>query len=125
MSITLIGNGVAPLVSATNPYCHTDPGFITKLSGVGSYLVPKLDILIAARSAATRARQRATWNVRRHDLVGAWPPRGRTNRGRDVPVDLIAPGQSGATASTNSMRFAKVLKFGRMRTNVGVISTTS
>ncbi len=123
LSITLIGNGVAPLVSATNPYCHTDPGFVTKMSGVGSYLFPKVDILVAGTIRSDQgAPLRATWNVPLATLSSALGrPAVSPTGGTTIPVDLIAPGQQwGDRVNEFDLRFAKVLKFGRMRTNVGV-----
>jgi len=34
--------GVNPNVNVGNPYCHSDPGFVTKLTALGSYTVPKI-----------------------------------------------------------------------------------
>jgi hypothetical protein len=123
LSITNIGNGVAPLVGATNPYCHTDPGFITKLSGVGSYTLPKIGVLIAGTIRSDQgAPQRATWNVPLATISSALGrPAVSPTGGTTIPVDLIAPGEQwGDRVNEFDMRFAKILKFGRMRTNVGL-----
>ena len=34
-------------MSVGNPYCHADPGFITKVTALGSYTVPKIDVLFS------------------------------------------------------------------------------
>ena len=121
LTISALGNGVAPLVGPTNPYCHTDPGFITKVSGVGSYIVPKVDVLIAATLRSDQgAPLRATWNAP-VALVSAALGRPAAVAGTTIPIDLVAPGQVwGDRVNEFDMRFAKVLKFGRMRTNVGI-----
>ena len=36
------------LTSPLNPNCRNDPGFITKVTGLASYMVPKVEVLIAA-----------------------------------------------------------------------------
>ena len=122
LTIALVGNGVAPLVGPTNPYCHSDPGFITKITGVGSYIVPEAGYPRSpARCAATRARpHRATWNVPLA-TVSAALGRPALAAGTTIPVDLVAPGQVwGDRVNELDFRFAKMLKFGRMRTNVGI-----
>ena len=80
-------------------------------------------MLVAARSAATRARRcAANWNApigagRRPGARPSGRRRGTTHR----RSTSIAPGRSGATASTSSTCASrKILRFGRTRTNVGV-----
>jgi hypothetical protein len=105
LSIALIGNGVAPLVGPTNPYCHSDPGLITKFSGVGSYIIPKLDVLIAGTIRSDQgAPQRATWNVPLATI--SWPWAALLCRRRAArPSRWISSRQasSGAIASTSSI----------------------
>jgi hypothetical protein len=36
------------LTSPLNPNCRNDPGFITKVTGLASYMIPKVEVLIAA-----------------------------------------------------------------------------
>ena len=35
------------LVSPTTPYCHTDTGFVTRVTGLATYVVPKVDVLVS------------------------------------------------------------------------------
>jgi len=37
-----------PEISPTNPYCHNDPGLTTRLTGLASYTVPKIDVLLSS-----------------------------------------------------------------------------
>ena len=46
-----------PELALTNPYCHVDSGFVTRLTGLGSYTVPKIDVLV---SGTFRSDQGAT-----------------------------------------------------------------
>ena len=77
-----------PETAPTNPYCHNDPGLITKMSAVGSYVVPKIDVLFAGTLRSDQgAVLQANWNAptatvinpalgrrrqRRHDGVDPW-----------------------------------------------------
>ncbi|HXH23629.1 MAG TPA: hypothetical protein VNI78_00180, partial [Vicinamibacterales bacterium] len=38
---------VLPEIAPLDPYCHNDPGFITRVSGLAAYTVPKLDVLVS------------------------------------------------------------------------------
>ena len=121
LTIAAVGNGVAPLVGPTNPYCHTDPGFITKITGIGSYVVPKIDVLIAGTVRSDQgAPLRATWNVPLATISQALG-RPAVAAGTTIATDIVAPGQVwGDRVNELDFRFGKILKFGRMRTNVGI-----
>jgi hypothetical protein len=108
------------ILSTTNPYCRVDPGLVTKVSGVGTYTVPKIDILLAGTFRSDQgAPLRATQNVP-VATVSAALGRPAAVAGTTVPIDLIAPGQVwGDRVNEIDVRIAKVLKFGRTRTNVG------
>src|SRR5262249_11453994 len=107
-------------LSPTNPYCRVDPGLVTKLSGVGSYTIPKIDVLIAGTVRSDQgAPLRATQNVP-VAVVSAALGRPAAVAGTTVPVDLIAPGQVwGNRVNEIDLRVAKNLRFDRMRINVG------
>jgi hypothetical protein len=109
------------ILSPTNPYCRVAPGMVTKVSGVGSYTIPKIDVLLAGTIRSDQgAPQRATQNVP-VSVVSAALGRPAAVAGNTVPVDLIAPGQVwGDRVNEVDFRVAKILRFGRFRTNVGV-----
>ena len=45
-----------PETGATNPWCRTSTGFVTRYTGLGSYTLPKVDVLLSwDLSEATRA----------------------------------------------------------------------
>jgi hypothetical protein len=114
--------GVAgAILSPTNPYCRVDPGLVTKLSGVASYTIPKVDVLIAGTFRSDQGvPQRATQNVP-VAIVSAALGRPAAVVGTTVPIDLVAPGQVwGDRVNEVDLRIAKNLKFSRMRTNVGI-----
>src|SRR5690606_26206007 len=37
-----------PRTSPPNPYCHNDPGLTTRVTGLASYTVPKIDVLLSS-----------------------------------------------------------------------------
>jgi hypothetical protein len=107
-------------LSPTNLYCRLDPGLVTKVSFVGSYTVPKVDVLFAGTYRSDQgAPLRTTQNVPIAQ-VSAAPGRPANVAGTIVPIDLIAPGQVwGDRVNEIDLRVAKVFRFGNFKTNVG------
>jgi hypothetical protein len=110
-----------PEISPTNPYCHSDPGFITRFTGLASYTVPKVDVLVSSTFRSDQGTSLAA-NYTVTNAV-AQPSLGRplAAAGNTVSVNLIEPGTAwGDRVNNIDLRVAKVLRFGRTRTNVGV-----
>lgn len=110
-----------PEIAATVPYCHNDPGFVTRLTGLAAYTVPKIDVLVsgtfrsdqgtplAANYTVTSAEASRTLG---HPLSGNVP---------SITVNLLEPGTEWSDrVNAIDLRVAKILRFGRTRTNVGV-----
>ena len=108
----------APL--PTNPWCDTSTRWVTRVTGLGTYTIPKIDVLIAAPSAATRAATlAANWAAPNSATVGLNRPFAGV-AGTTVTVNLIEPGTLyGDRVNQFDLRFAKILRFGRTRINVG------
>ena len=122
------GGGVSPTVNVGNPYCHSDPGFITKMTALGNYIVPKIDVSV---SGTLRSDQggvlAANWQAP-VALVSAALGRPAAVVGNTVPISLVAPGDVwGERVNALDLRFAKILRFGRVRYNIGIdiINTTN
>jgi hypothetical protein len=106
--------------------CRDSDPFQTTIRGLGSYTVPKIDVLISAtlRSqppAALGANWQVPNTVIRGLLGGVTPPgfnvNGNTSIGlTDSDHRLFADNRR----TQVDMRFAKVFRFGRTRTDVGV-----
>jgi hypothetical protein len=108
-------------VSPNNPYCLVDPGFVTKVTGVASYTIPKVDVLIAGTLRSDQgAPLRATWNAPLATITSALG-RPAVAAGTTIPIDLIAPGDKwGDRVNEIDLRFAKVLRFSGSRTHIGI-----
>ncbi|MEO8256401.1 MAG: carboxypeptidase-like regulatory domain-containing protein [Acidobacteriota bacterium] len=111
-----------PELTPTNAYCHNDPGFITKMSAVGSYVVPKIDVLFAGTLRSDQgAVLAANWNVPTATVIN--PALGRPISGgaTTLSVNILPPGEVwGDRVNEVDLRVAKILRFGRTRTNVGI-----
>ena len=111
----------------TNPWCDTSTSWVTRYTGLGSYTVPKIDVLfsgtfrsdrgapLAANWAITQAAAPATWTQIQQTLG-----RPLSNNATSVTVNLIEPGTLyGDRVNEFDIRLAKILRFGRTRTNIG------
>jgi hypothetical protein len=104
--------------SPTNPWCNTSTGWNTRYTGLGSYTVPKIDVLISSTFRSDQGAQLAA-NMA---FTAAQTTLGRpfANNAPNVTVNLVEPGTLyGDRVNEIDFRFAKILRFGRTRTNVG------
>src|SRR4029079_17989856 len=97
------------------------------IRGLGSYTVPKVDVLVSATlRSETALALTANWQVPNTTIAPLLP-------GGVLPPGLLATGNStinlidsehrvfaGNRRTQVDMRFAKVLKFGRTKTDIGV-----
>ena len=97
-------------------------GFTTRATGLAAYTVPKIDVLL---SGTFRSEQGAplSANLVIPNAVVA-PILGRNlaaGPNGNITVNLIEPGTMyGDRLNELDLRIAKILRFGRTRTNVGV-----
>ncbi|MEP7306927.1 MAG: carboxypeptidase regulatory-like domain-containing protein [Acidobacteriota bacterium] len=114
--------GVSPAVSVGNPYCHADPGLITKVTALGSYTVPKIDVLFSGTFRSDQGGVlAANWNA--SSVAVVQPALGRPVAGgaATTSINLVAPGQVwGDRVNALDLRFAKILRFGRTRNTIGI-----
>ena len=113
--------GTSPVVNAGNPYCHSEPGFVTKVTALGSYTIPRIDVLVSGTLRSDQgAPLSANWNAP-VALVSAALGRPAAVVGNTVPVSLVRPGEVwGDRVNAIDLRFAKILRIGRVRHTIGV-----
>jgi hypothetical protein len=107
--------------SPTNPWCDTSSGWLTRVTGLGTYTIPKVDVLVAGTFRSDQGVSlAANWAAPNSATVGLNRPYAGV-AGTTVTVNLIEPGTLfGDRINQFDMRFAKILRFGRTRANVGV-----
>ena len=109
-----------PELALTNPYCHVDSGFVTRVTGLGSYTVPKVDVLLSGTIRSDQGATLAANYTVTSAVVAQTLGRPLAGNTPNVSVNLIAPGTLyGDRVNELDFRIAKVLRFGRTRTNVG------
>jgi hypothetical protein len=107
--------------SPTNPWCDTSTGWVTRFTALGTYTVPKIDVQVAATMRSDQgAPLSANWTAPNSATVGLNRPFAGIG-GQTIVVNLIEPGTLyGDRVNQVDVRFAKILRFGRTRTNVGI-----
>jgi hypothetical protein len=107
--------------SPTNPWCDTSTGWVTRMTALGSYVIPKVDVQVAGTLRSDQgAPLSATWTAPNSATVGLNRPFAGTG-GQTITVNLIEPGTLyGERVTQVDMRFAKIVRLGRTRTTVGL-----
>ena len=111
---------VGPAVTPTNPYCHTEPGLVKRVTGFGAYTIPKIDVLF---SGTFRSDQGAILSANYSATNAVVSPSLGRNISSGAPfviVPLLQPGEVwGDRVNEIDVKIAKVLRFGRTRTTLG------
>ena len=101
-----------PEISPTNPYCHVDEPLQTQVKFLATYLVPRIDVRVAATFQNNPAPViNATFNVPVANIVGLG--RGLTSGAAFVNYNLIEPNSLyGDRVTQFDLRFSKLLRTG-------------
>jgi hypothetical protein len=117
-----IGAGlVGSTVSTTSPYCHVAYGWLTQLRGLGSYMIPKIDMQVSAvfqsKPGALLSANYAMPSAQVATFLGR-PPSGNVP---NVTINLIEPGSLyGDRINQLDFRFAKNFQFGGKRAMISL-----
>ena len=111
---------VAGAQNPVNPWCDTSTGYVTRFTGFGSYMIPKIEVQVAGTFRSDQGGELdANWAAPNSATVGLNRPFAGVG-GQTVTVNLIEPGTfHGDRVNQIDLRVAKILRFGRTRTNVG------
>jgi hypothetical protein len=115
------GLGVNQSGAMPMQYCHLASGFLTGLRGLGSYLVPKVDVEVSTTFRSNPGVQlAANYNVPA-TVVGQSLGRAPSGGVANVTVNLVEPGTLyGDRVNQMDMRVAKLVRVGRTRTKLQV-----
>jgi hypothetical protein len=113
----LMGSAVTPV----SPYCHVAFGVLTQLRLFSTYVVPKVDVQVAAKWSSRPGPPLAANYAAPNAVVAPSLGRNLSANAPSVTVNLIAPGSLyGDRIHQLDLRLAKTLTHGRSRTVVGV-----
>jgi hypothetical protein len=109
-----------PESAATNPYCDTSSGWVTRVTALASYTIPKVDVQISGTLRSDPGSQLAANYTAANSATTLGRPFAGTGS-QTITVNLVEPGTLyGDRVNQVDMRFAKVLRFGRSRATVGL-----
>lgn len=103
------------------PFCATSTGWVTRFTALGTYTLPKVDVLVSGTMRSDQGTPlAANWAAPNSATSGLNRPFAGIG-GQTLTVNLIEPGTLyGDRVNEIDFRFAKILRFGRTRSNVGV-----
>jgi len=108
-----------PEIDPLDPYCDWRTGIETRVTALAAYTIPRIDVSVAS---TFRSDQGQRLEARRaFSSASIAPSLGRPlSTGANATVNLIEPGTMyGDRLNVLDVRFAKVLRFRRTRTNLG------
>jgi hypothetical protein len=109
-----------PETAPVDPYCHNDPGFVTRVTGLGSYTVPKIDVLVSGTFRSDQGSPLTANYVVTTAEAAKTLGRPLSGNAPSVTVNLLKPGEMwGDRVNEVDLKLAKIFRFGRTRTNVG------
>jgi len=109
-----------PEIDPLNPWCAYSTGLNTRVTGLAVYLVPKVDVSVSSTFRSDQGEQlAANRTFTSASLLGSLK-RPLSGSAANATVNLVEPGTMyGDRLNVIDMRFAKVVRLGRTRTNVG------
>jgi hypothetical protein len=107
--------------SPLNPFCHVEPGITTRFTSAGSYVIPKVDVMLSGTFQSSPAEPlQANWTVS-NAIVQQTLGRPLAGGAPNITVNLLAPDQMrGPRVNQLDLRVGKVLRFGSQRATVSV-----
>jgi hypothetical protein len=115
------GTPTVATINSTIPWCHVDTGWVTRFTGLGSWTIPKVEVQVASTVRSDQGGALAALYAVQNSVIQPILGRPLSNSAQNVTVNLIPPGTLyGDRVNEIDIRFAKILRYGRTRTNVGV-----
>jgi hypothetical protein len=122
-----------PEIALLNPYCHIETDFLPKYTGVATYVVPGIDVMVSTTFTSKPGIQvsgfgtpvaggafAANYTVS-NAVVSQILGRPLAGSAPNITVNLIEPHSVlGARVNEMNMRLGKIFRFGSTRANVGV-----
>src|SRR4029453_1401683 len=105
----------------SSEWCDIQQPFLTQVRGAGAYTIPKIDVQVSA-TLQSKAGTQLAGNYNVPSAVAAITlGRPLSGNSANTTVNVVEPGKLyGDRINQLDVRVAKILRFGRTRTQVGV-----
>jgi hypothetical protein len=104
-----------------NPFCRIETPFLTQFKGLGTYTVPKVELLVAATLQSFKGPERVANYVASNAQVQPSLGRPLSGGAANVTVPLVAPGTLyGERATMLDLRVGKLFRIGAFRATANV-----
>jgi hypothetical protein len=122
---SIAGATAGNAMSVVNPYCKIVEPYLTQYRGLMTYTIPKVGLQVSTTWSSIPGTDLAANYTFNSTIANVGPqPLGRNLSSADrgvTTVNLIAPATKYAPRRNNvDFRVAKILRFGRTRTQIGV-----
>jgi len=108
-------------VTPVSPYCHVASGFLTQLRGLASYVLPKIDVQLAATLQSKPGAMLAANYAVPNSTAALSLQRNLSGNAANLTVNLVEPGTMyGERINQLDVRMAKALKTGRSRITIAL-----
>jgi carboxypeptidase family protein len=116
-----VGPPTVATINSTIPWCHVDLGWVTRMTGLGSWTIPKVDVQLAGTIRSDQGGSLAALYAVPNAVIQPILGRPLSLSAPNATVNLVQPGTLyGDRVNEIDIRFAKILRYARTRTNVGV-----
>jgi hypothetical protein len=110
-----------PEIDPVNPYCHVTEAFQTQMKFLGTYTLPRVDVLIAATFQSLPGPNILANYVAANAQVQGSLGRPLSGGAANVTVNLVDPGTIyGDRLEQLDLRFTKIVRMGRFRSNLSL-----
>ena len=110
-----------PIVGTTYPYCKVDTAFLTQVKLLGTYTIPKVDVLLGATFQSLPGPQIGALYVANNDVVRPSLNRALSGGAANVTINVLEAGQYFVPrANLLDLRLGKLIHFGSRRVSVNL-----
>jgi hypothetical protein len=105
----------------SSEWCDIQQPFLTQVRGMGAYTIPKVDVQVSATLQSKPGGQLAANNNVPSAVVALTLGRPLSGAAANATVNMVEPGRLyGDRINQLDFRIAKIMKFGRTRTQIGM-----
>ena len=108
-----------PETGALNPFCHVDTDFLTQIKLLGTYTIPKVDVLFSSTFQSLPGPQVTANYVASNAQIQPSLGRPLSGGAANATINIVEPGTMyGQRLNQLDLRFGKLLRFDRLRASI-------